>query len=193
MTTEIENQKSKIIYPESVSFDEERFTLLLNIDEAMIDLNGIAQTAARNGFDKKPEFHITIIGFKGGAAIKQALDKLSGERKPEALQKIQSLIKNIDWGFALLPQRYHIKKDYMSRTSAAVSTEHRESYIQMLSISDMKKFYDALNSILGTHLESPPPHLTLYTRGDDRERAKAGIGINSQEEFLKLEPKLLVL
>lgn len=193
MTTEIENQKSKTIYPKYVSFDEEKFTLLLNIDKAMIDLNDIDQTAARNGFDKKPEFHITIIGFKVGAAIKQALDKLSGERKQEALQKIQSLIKNIDWGFTLLPQRYHIKKDYLSRTSAAVSTEHRESYIQMVSMPDMEKFYAALNNILSAHLELPLPHLTLYIRGDNPERAKAGIGINSQEEFLKLNPELLIL
>lgn len=165
----------------------------MHINEGDIDFGGISGIAAQNGFDKKTEFHITIIGFKGGMAIKEALDKLPKDGKHKALQQIRSLIESISWGFRFLPQKYHITKMYVSRTGAAGSTERRESYIQMVSMPDVAIFYEELNHLLGTNFNSPPPHLTLYTNGDNKERAKAGIGINSQEEFLKLNPQLLIL
>lgn len=182
---------NQLLYPESVSFDEEKFTLLLYLNETVIDFKNLAETATRNSFDKKDEFHITVIGFKGGMAVKEALDKLSQDEKHVALQQIRSLMARTNWGFTFLPQKYHITKEYISRTGTAMSTEHRESYIQMVAMPDVATFYDALNRILSTGLKPPPPHLTLYTHGDNRERARAGIGINSQEEFLKLNPQLL--
>ena len=186
-----EEQNNKLLYPESISFDEGKFTLLLHITSGAINFGGISEIAATNMFDKKSEFHITIIGFKGGMIIREALDKLLKDEKQMALQQMRSLIARTIWGFTFLPQKYHMMKEYVSRAGTAVSTEHRESYIQMLEIPDVATFYDALNHILSTNLKPPPPHLTLYTRGDNPERARAGIGINSQEEFLKLSPKPL--
>lgn len=186
-----EKQNDKSLNPASISFDEEKFTLLLHIDEEAINFGDVSEIAAQNRFEKKDEFHITVIGFKNGMTIREALDKLPKSEKQMALQQVRSLIARIDWSFTLLPQKYHLTKDYTFRTGAVATTEHRESYIQMVSMPDMMIFYNELNGILGMHLEPPPPHLTLYTRGDNPERAKAGIGINSQEEFLKLNPKPL--
>jgi len=181
-----EVQNNQLFYPKSVSFDEEKFTLLLHIDDAAVNFDNISDIAAQNGFDKKNKFHITVIGFKNGAAIQRVLDELPRDEKQKILQHIRSLVARADWGFTFLPERYHIAKNYSFRSGATMATEHRESYIQLVSMPDMITFYDALNSALGIRLEPPPPHVTLYTKGNTM-----GIGINSQEEFLKLNPKLI--
>lgn len=158
-------------------FDEQKYTLLLNVDKNQLDLNYLQKMAAQNGFDEKKEFHITVIGFKNGEEIKKVLQTFSKEDQENIIYQIKSLANNMDWGFELSPEKYHISK------------EKRESYIQMVNMPDVKNFYNKLNEILGTHLEAQPSHITLYTRGDDRERAKMGIGINSEKELAQLNPK----
>ena len=55
----------------------------------------------------------------------------------------------------------------------------------------MQDFYEKLNGILGSNLEAPPAHVTLYTNGTDKEKAKMGIGINSEAELAQLNPELI--
>ncbi len=62
----------------------------------------------------------------------------------------------------------------------------------MVDLPGMKTFYETLNKILGTTLEAPPAHITLYAGGDHPKTAGLGIGVNSQAELEKLHPTPLV-
>ena len=188
----LEERERKILAPESVSFDEGKNTLLLNLEKDSVDLSALEELAQKNGFEAKGDFHITILGFKNGGEVKKALKTLPEAERQSKLLQIKSLAESTDWKFILEPQRYHISKEYVipdPKNKGAELREQRESYIQMVSLPGMRIFYDQLNAILGTNLEAPPAHITLYTGGSDKEKSKMGIGINTQDEFQKLNPE----
>ncbi len=189
-----EGQERGSITPEKRTFEDGKNTLLIGIDKGAVDLSGIQEMADKNGFTQKGEFHITVLGFKNGREVKKALNALPESERQSALEQIKALVEETDFSFVLEPQRYHIEKEYISpdpKNKGAELRERRESYIQMVSLPGMKIFYDKLNAILGTDLEAPPAHMTLYTGGDDKEKSKMGIGINTQDEFLKMNPELI--
>ncbi len=180
--------------PESKLFDTKNNTLLLHIKKDSIDLSGIGEVAKQKGFDEKKGFHITVLGFKNGGEIKKILKKLSPEEQQAKLAEIQALIDNTDWSFVPEESRYHISKEYKTpdpQKKGAEISEIRESYIQKVQMEAIQSFYQKLNGILGSNLEPPPPHITLYTGGTDREKAKQGIGINSEAELMQLKPELI--
>lgn len=189
-----EEREKSFLAPEGRSFDESKNTLLLDIDKNVVDLDAIRELAEKNGFEQKGDFHITILGFKNGGEIKKALKALPEEQRQDMISQIKSLAESTDWNFVFEPQRYHIAKEYVApdpKNKGSELREQRESYIQMVNLPGMKTFYDKLNALLGTNLEIPPAHITLYTGGDDKEKSKIGIGINTQEDFLKMNPELL--
>mgnify|MGYP001608645131 FL=1 len=187
-------QEKSFLSPEGKSFDEGKNTLLLDLDKSTVDLDAIKELAEKKGFEQKGEFHITVLGFKNGGEVKKALKALPEPERQNALVQIKSLVDSTDWNFTFDPKRYHISKEYVSpdpKNKGAELRERRESYIQMVDLPGMKIFYDKLNAILGTNLEAPPAHITLYTGGDDKEKSKMGIGINTESEFLKMNPELI--
>lgn len=186
--------KEKGFLPESRSFDAKNNRLLLRINRDSFDLKGIKETAEQQGYDEKNELHITVLGFKNGAEIKKILKKLSPEDQQAKATEIQALVDNTDWSFAPEEGKYHITKEYKTpdpKNKGAELSETRESYIQKVHMQAMQDFYQKLNSILGSDLEAPPAHVTLYTNGTDKEKAKMGIGINSEAELAQLNPELI--
>jgi AraC-like DNA-binding protein len=184
-------REESYLSPVKISFDNEKKTLLLDINRDALDLRNISEIAQQNGFTEKSEFHITVIGFKNGRAVNDALVKMSGLEKTNKLKEIDTLISSIDWRFILLSERFHISKDYPVYEAGQISlkpAEHRESYIQMVSMPGMTVFYEKINTALGTTLEVPPAHTTLYTNGSDKEKSKMGIGINTMAELQGLGP-----
>src|SRR3989338_447564 len=180
--------------PESKSFDTKNNTLLLRIKKDSFDLSSIGETAKQKGFDEKEEFHITVLGFKTGGEIKKILKKLPPEEQQAKLAEIQAIVDNTDWSFAPEEGRYNISKEYKTpdpKNKGAEISETRESYIQKVRVQAIQAFYQKLNGILGSNLEPPPPHVTLYTSGTDKEAAKKGIGINSEAELAQLNPELI--
>ncbi len=189
-----QDQEKEFLLPEKVSFNEEKNTLLLEVNREQVDLSGLQSLAEKNNFDPKDSFHITVLSFKNAAEIKKTLGMLPEAERQKRFTEIKSLIDTNNWNFTLEPRRYHISKEYVSPDPQNKGTklkERRESYIQMVNLPGMEIFYNKLNEILGVNLEIPPAHITLYTGGDDREKAKIGIGIKSQDEFLKLNPESL--
>ena len=189
-----EEREKSFLAPEGKSFDEGKNTLLLDLDKNSVDLDATRELAEKNGFEQKGEFHITVLGFKNGGEVKKALKALPEAERQNTILQIKSLVDSTDWSFVFEPQRFHISKEYVSpdpKNKGAELRERRESYIQMVNLPGMKIFYDKLNSILGTNLEVPPAHITLYTGGDDKEKSKMGIGINTQSEFWKMNPELI--
>lgn len=187
-------EKTNLASPESKSFDTRNNTLLLRVGKKSLNLESVRTHAEQNNFDEKSEFHITILGFKNGAEIKKYLRKLSSEEQQAKLAAIQALIAGTDWSFIPEKRIYHITKEYKTpnpQTKTVNVSETREAYIQMVRLPALKGFFTRLNNMLGINLESPPTHVTLYTNGTNKERAKAGIGINSETELAQLNPKLI--
>ena len=189
-----EQREKSFVSPESKSFDAKNNTLLLRVDKGTFDVQGIREKAEQEGFDEKSEFHITILGFKNGSEIKKILKKLPPEEQQSKIAEIQALVDGTDWSFVPEDRKFHISKEYKTpdpKNKGAEISETRESYIQMIYLPAMKDFYTKLNGILGTNLEPPPAHTTLYTNGTDKEKAKMGIGINSEAELAQLNPELI--
>ncbi len=156
-------------------FNTEKFTLLLGIDDNLpgLELGDLALEAVRKGFEKKKELHITVLGFRNGKKAREALEKTNN--KETVIEQIISIAEEMDWNFEPLPEKYFISKD------------SRESIIQMVKLENMSHFFDRLNEALGTNIEAPPAHITLYTKGTD-EKSYMGIGIDSWEELKQLNP-----
>lgn len=175
---------------ENIILNEEKYTLLLGINKSSINLEHVRDIASKNGFKEKEEFHITVIGFKNGGEIKKILELMPPNKKSYILYEIKEIMNSIDWSFDFKPEIYHISKEYTFidyKNNNAKKIENRESYVQMLSMSGIKIFYEKLNYLLDTNFEAPPAHMTLFTGGD----SDMGIGINTEEEFLNMNPQLI--
>ncbi|MFC1687257.1 hypothetical protein ACFL0L_01665 [Patescibacteria group bacterium] len=171
--------------PDSKTFDRETLTLLLHINKSTFDLGNLPDLAEKNGFDEKSEYHITVLGFKTGEKIQQALEHLTDQQKEEKISEIQSLVDATDWSYVLKPEKYHITKHYPKKDDNQIENK-RESYIQMVRVSGIDGFFKKLNELLKTSIEVQPAHITLYTSGNE-EHATRGIGINSPAEFEQLD------
>ena len=174
----------------SPAFDKKN-TLLLPVDPALIDLEPIQKLAAVNGFTKKDEFHITIVGFKNGRLIQQALDQLTDEQLSEVGRQIQILLDQTNWHFTFTPQYYEITKEYLQPGSN--KKELRQAYIQMLQLPGLETFYNRFNKILNLDSETPLGHITLYTKSTDPKKKRRGIDVGSRKNFESLKPRLLNL
>ncbi len=65
--------------------------------------------------------------------------------------------------------------DYKEEIRYAVDKKTgRETIIIMCDVSNLKKFFGALNKKFGLNTETPPTHVTLYTLQQDK-----GIGLNN--------------
>jgi len=107
-------------------------------------------------FAPKHELHVTVVGTALGAQVRAAIAEGrvdgSGLRRAFTAQR---------WRLRRSGRRVHLRKD------AAV-----ESIIEPVALPAMARFHAWLGSALGRSLPVPPPHVTLYVRGD-----AAGIGV----------------
>ena len=162
-------------YPLRKIFRRESFTVLLDICSNIIQdrISEIKDAATRSGFVRKDKFHITVIGRRIGLEIKNILDDADA---PE----IKGLIDQMDWGFEFLPERFHIRKKY---TGDEREEETRESIIQMVCLPALEAFYQELNVIFQTDFIPPPPHITLFVKGDNPKTSKMGVGLYSADDL----------
>jgi hypothetical protein len=168
--------------PKHISFDREKGTLLLNINEKDVSVpDYIEAVAKKEGLEKKEELHLTVIGFGLGQKILNASSK-------EALDNLEKLINEIEWSISLTKDFYKIQKTYTKDNL----TEERTTIIQMANVSDLEDFFLRLNELTGLKIEIPPSHLTLYSKSTIPENMLAGIGISSEADFKKLKPSRLV-
>lgn len=171
--------------PSKILFDREKGTLLLSLSEEDISIpKFLIDKAKQNSFAKKEEFHITVFGFGAGQRILKKLDT-EPTNKEDLLNKIQVLAENTNWGIDLTNQFYHLKKTYKNKDGAE---EYRESYITMMKTNSISLFVKEVSAIINTHLDTPPPHTTLYSKSSIEDNMLAGIGVGSEEDLKKLKP-----
>lgn len=60
------------------------------------------------------------------------------------------------------------------------------------SVPERAIFCQRLNEILGTNLEAPPAHVTLYTGGTNPATSRTGIGIDTSAALKELHPEPIV-
>ncbi|MBU0707517.1 hypothetical protein KKG41_04060, partial [Patescibacteria group bacterium] len=154
-----------------------------------IDLMELEEKATQEGFKRNNDFHITIMGFESADALKGVLSKLNQTGQNGLMKKIEDLFQVLNWSFKL-SQRYHIKKSGQF-DSKHDRTEDRESYIQLVYLPSMEKFYKRLNKLLKTSLPTQVPHVTLFTKGEYKNPDYYGIPIHSKEEFDSLDPVII--
>jgi len=128
------------------------------------------------GFDPKPETHITVITFKTGFIIKQAIEKDSSVK-----DAINELISNTDFNYTKTGQLFTITKEYEENKYQKAHT--REAVVELIDMPGLKTFYSKLSEIVGQELDVPYPHITLGTKGNDM-----GIGVSSKAEFDSFNP-----
>lgn len=166
-------------------------SLLLPFDKRLITLDRLDVLAEAEKFHRKPEFHITLLGFATGKILLDRLARLQVAERADRLEKINSLIAATDWtpvNSSDTIQR--IAKDYVvaDEPQTVKTAEHRESLIQMVDLAGTHTFFHNLNALLETNFEPPATHVTLYTKSSDPKNATLGIGIKSKAELESLEP-----
>jgi uridine kinase len=179
--------------PEQILFDENAFSLILKIDNDAVDLDFINDFSKANELELKNEFHITVLGLKNGGEIRKTLESLSNKERQKMFSEIRFLVDSTDWHFVFDQDRYFVSKKYENvadpEGSETTVGEERVSCIQMVILPGMNQFYKKLNTLLGTNLEAPPPHITLCAKSSDSNNMQRGIGIYSQNEFVGLNPE----
>lgn len=137
----------------------EEGTLLLRIPptrwpppRAPLVLDGIA-------FRPKDELHVTLVGRALAAELQAAQ---AGDARLRAA--VERLRAGFDGSLARQRQWLRLEKVEDGRTVG--------SLIERLELPAMAGLHRALGDLLGRALPVPPPHVTLYTAGDER-----GIGV----------------
>ncbi|MES2213998.1 MAG: hypothetical protein V4465_01200 [Patescibacteria group bacterium] len=167
------------ISKESITFDSEKGTLLLHVDEEGLLVPEYVRIYAKNrGLELKREFHITILGYGAGQNIIRKIGAGDG-----VLDEIEALAKSTDWSFVEQQAFYHIQRSYGKDIK-----EHRESIISILDVPELGGFVERVGRMTGVPLEVPPAHITLFSKSDNQEKMHDGIGISSEDDLRKASP-----
>jgi hypothetical protein len=123
-------------------------------------------------FERKAEYHVTVIGSVLGSYLLQAIEAGS---LVEA--RVAELYEREEWRCLPLPRFLLLSR---ARRDGAGD---EASVIQLLELPGMARFYAALRRLLpaGQRIPTPPPHITLYTRNGAR-----GIGLRSHAVLREL-------
>lgn len=163
----------------------------IKLKKAEVDISDIEETARKMKFSKQTSRHISVIAGRTEDALYKILSRLNVEERKKLVSQIESLINQFDWMSS--PQRvaYHIKKRGTFGKESRI-IENRESVVRLIDMPDMKRFFNKLNQLLGTKFPPHFPHITLFTKGDRSNATWRGIGIPSEEEFKKLNPRKFI-
>ena len=159
------------------------FSLLLKNDDTG---NVIESGALEEGFRKQNKRHITILGGVIQKLLKNILEELPLNESLSALDKINKILKSLQWRYELR-EIYRIKK--AGHFDNDTILENRESYIMMIDMPDIKVFYRELNRLLKTNFPVQVPHITLFTKGERKNPSWYGIPVPSIEEFNSMQPE----
>ena len=169
-------------------FYTERCVGLLGLDASQLTLQQAEEFAKKLMVFPKNEFHVTILGSQAGREIQQAL-KLHQESEEKLKKAIQESFLSQEWGVYLQPDLYFVQKEYFASPNEE-HTEHelRKSIIQRVDVPQLSNFYTQLKAHFNITLPLPYPHITLFTDSTNPHKKLRGIGIDSYEDFQKLNP-----
>lgn len=145
----------------------ERGRLLLEVPEASIDIpTQVAVYAEENNFTPKDEHHLTVIGKRTQLALTG-----SGH-----LEDVMTLVNGMSrWTIASTGRFYVLSHSEVDDEGGIIM---EESIIQLVDLPAMNELYDKIRQTTRLDIDTPPAHVTLYTKNADR-----GIGVYSQAQL----------
>jgi len=151
----------------------------------------IEAIAKKEGFKRQDKRHITVLGVSTHKSFLKILEKCSEKDRKEVLNDVRKILKSLKWKFKPLPgEIYKVRRRGHFDVPSII--ESRTSYIQLIDMPDMKKFYKKLNSLLGSKFPVQVPHITLFTKGERKNPKYYGFGICSEKDFKKMFPKKIL-
>ena len=145
-------------------------TLLLPVDAAAWPPPAVAIEHAGVAFAPKHELHVTVVGKALGARLRHAI---ATGRVDEA--SVRTAFESQRWRARRSGWRVHLRKPGEDGAAS------RESIVEVLAMPAMARFHAALARLLDQPAKVPPPHVTLYVRGDSE-----GIGVPDAETLARL-------
>lgn len=172
-------------------------------------LNKENEIIAENNFQKKDEFHVTILGFQDGLKIlelkKNSEESDNLEEKESAkvkYQKITDLIDNFSKNFSenklqFSPKNEYgiLQKDYEATPEYGKPDPYtRSAFVRLLNDNQqIDNFLFEFRNILGEEYKKPFPHITLAGNSTVRGDEKTGIFIGSEEVYNNLVKEKITL
>lgn len=145
----------------------ERGRLLLEIPTTMLEIpDHVAEFAEKNDFIPKAEYHLTVIGKKTQTALAE------NGRLDDAMALVGAVPH---WKIGSLGNFYVLNNREADDQGHDIL---EESIIQLLDLPVMDELYDKIRQATHMDIETPPAHVTLYTKNADR-----GIGVYSQAQL----------
>lgn len=172
-------------------WDQENGTLLFDIDERLIVTEQLLALGTREHLVRKPEFHVTIIGYKSGEQILAALAAKPAEEAAVIHQDMMAAMQELNHGWRVAPEILRIQKTY-PKTVEVPEGETRTSYIQLIDMPALTRLYDIINQRLALSLEVPPTHITIMTGSTVPEHMTEGIGVPNRATLEKVQPKVVM-
>ena len=177
----------KIITPSKpIFYSLPDFYSAIWLKKSETDISNIKERAQAERFAEQTKKHITIIGGQSDIII-DSLNKMEINQRNNTIEIIKSLLEKFDWQFEPGETFWITKEGFFDKDSKVL--ERRESYIRVVDLPDMEKFYQELNKLLHTNIPAQFPHITLFSKGENEKRKYKGISIPSKEEFKKLNPQ----
>ncbi len=165
-----------------ILFNPQKYTALLPVEKNKITFQPIEEYARVNNFIEKEELHITLIGFKTGKALLDIRNLLAPEMQGKFDTFLKDLLEKIDWNFKEKGEYHHMVKKF----------PNGDTCIEFVLMPEIEFLYRSINEITGQTFETPPPHITLFTKGTDPIKSKMGIGIYSQADFESYNPQKII-
>jgi hypothetical protein len=178
--------KKKIIRPNKPVKLCGFFEYTIKLKEKEVDCEILKKIKELKKFKKQNFLHITVIGDKSSERIERALRKFTQKEQKNKIKQIKGFIKKLEWQYSQ-KNTYLISKDSLIGNKKI--REHRESYIVLIEMPDIKLLFKEINKILKTNVPVQFPHITLFTRGEHKSRTYKGISISSKSVFKNLNPK----
>lgn len=167
-------------------FKRDICTALIHVEKKSTNIERVRIFANTNKFIEKKELHITLIGFNSGEKLQKIINSFEETVKNQVLEIIEQTIINTEWKPIYTNKFFAVQKEYRfidNKTKKEVISV-RDSIIEEIILPEIEVLYDSLNEILNADLQTQFPHITLFTKGD--EKSKMGISINSKDEFERL-------
>jgi hypothetical protein len=161
---------------------------MIKLNKNQIDYGNLKSRKELKGFREQTNRHITVIGGGTSEKIEKVLNKLSILKRNKKVAELKSILKNLEWQYIQKEIYFINQKSHFGNPKIL---EHRESYIRIIKMPDLKIFYHKLNTLLKTHIPMKFPHITLFTKGERPNPEYFGIAIPSKNVFKKLHPKIV--
>jgi ERCC4-related helicase len=171
-----------------VLFNEEKMSLIVEIDQEIPTPQHVKEYAIENQLNKKQEIHFTLVNFNQGKIILNQFEKLGLSKDKQKFIKTHlfELAQKTYWKINPKEKFLHLKKRY----NFPNKTVEKESIIELVDIEGLKEFIDYINKLLSLELESFG-HITLFAKSSDPNEKTPGIGVASEKELESLIAHIL--